>query len=274
MTLVVSSAVLALTYSATAQSIKPGVVTVVRVQGEVRYSPGDNTWHPLVAGKVLNAGVVIQSAANSTVDLVLSGKPVAMPQAAPVPNAIAPAADPNVRGLVSYTPMVEQNVVRMQGNTVLAIDKLTVSDTGADTIGDTELNLRSGEIFFNVKKMSATSQYTIKIPNGVAGIRGSSGGLNAGGGMEMNNGTGIISIIRNGIPVTSIVNAGFQFNPNNGSITPLSDELLRELNATVTTISTLYHQEFTSQAHDQTTVRAYIDIEPVVSPTTPPPPED
>jgi hypothetical protein len=254
-TLAVSSAVLALTYSTTAQSIKPGVVTVVRIQGEARYSLGDNAWHPLVAGKVLNAGAVIQSAANSTVDLVLSGKPVSMPQAAPVPNAIAPAADPNVRGLVSYTPMVEQNVVRMQDNTVLAIDKLTVSDTGADTVGDTELDLRSGQVFFNVKKMSATSKYTVKIPNGVAGIRGSSGGLNAGGGMEMSKGTGIISITRNGIPVTSIVNAGFQFNPHNGSITPLSDERLLKLNATITAISTLYHQEFTSLAHDQTTVR-------------------
>jgi hypothetical protein len=152
----------------------------------------------------------------------------------------------------------------MQGNTVLAVDKLTVSDTGADTVGDTELNLRSGQIFFNVKKMSATSKYTIKIPNGVAGIRGSSGGLNAEGGMEMSNGTGIISIIKNGIPVTSIVNAGFQFNPHNGSITPLSDELLRKLNATVTAISTLYHQEFSSLAHDQTTVR--VDLTPV-SPT-------
>ena len=253
--LAVSSAVLALTHSATAQSIKPGVVTVVRIQGEARYSPGDNEWHPLVTGKVLNAGAIIQSAADSTVDLVLSGKPVSIPQAAGTPNMIGSAADPNVRGLVSSSTMVEQNTVRMQSNTILAIDKLTVSDTGADTVGDTELNLRSGEVFFNVKKMSATSQYIIKIPNGVAGIRGSSGGLNAGGGMQMSNGTGIISIIRNGIPVTFIVNAGFQFNPHNGSITPLSDELLRSLNSIIAGISTLYHQEFPSLAHDQTTVR-------------------
>ena len=253
-TLAVSSAVLVLTHSATAQSTKPAVVTVVRVQGEARYSPGDNAWHPLVAGKILNAGAVIQSDSNSTVDLVLSGKPIAIPQTAGAPNAVGAAADPNVRGLVSSPAMVEQNTVRMQGNTVLAIDRLTVSDTGADTVGDTELNLRFGEVFFNVKKISAASQYIIKIPNGVAGIRGSSGGLNAGGGMQMSNGTGIISLIRNGVPVTFIVNAGFQFNPHNGSITPLSDELLRELNAIIAGISTLYHQEFPSLAHDQTTV--------------------
>ena len=258
-TLAVSSAVLVLTYGATAQSIKPGAVTVVRVQGEAQYSLDDKTWHPLVAGKVLNAGAVIQSTADSTVDLVLSEEPISMPPA-PAPNTIAPAADPNVRGFVSPTSIVEQNAVSMQGNTMLAIDKLTVSDTGADTVSDAELNLRSGQVFFNVKKMSATSQYIIKITDGVAGIRGSSGGLNAEGGMEMSNGTGIISIIKNGIPVTSIVNAGFQFNPHNGSVTPLSDELFRKLNAIIAGISTLYHQEFTSLAHDQTTVR--------VSPTT------
>jgi len=161
--------------------------------------------------------------------------------------------------------MVEQNVVRMQGILVLAVDKLTVSDTGADTVGDTELNLRSGQISFNVKKMSATSKYTIKIPKWwVAGISRFFRWFERRrrDGNEQRHWD--ISIIKNGIPVTSIVNAGFQFNPHNGSITPLSDELLRKLNATVTAISTLYHQEFSSLAHDQTTVR--VDLTPV-SPT-------
>ena len=35
---------------AAAQSIQPGVVTVVRIAGEARYSLGDGKWHPLVAG--------------------------------------------------------------------------------------------------------------------------------------------------------------------------------------------------------------------------------
>ena len=87
-----------------------------------------------------------------------------MPQAAPSPDTIAFAPDPNVRGLVSYKPMVEQNVIRMWGNTVLAIDKLTQFDTGVQTVSDTELDLRAGRIFFNVKKISATSQFIIKIP--------------------------------------------------------------------------------------------------------------
>ena len=163
-TMVVGGAVLALGSSAVAQSVKPCVVTVVRIQGQARYSLGDNAWHPLVVGKVLGAGAIIQSAVNSTVDVVFSGSAVAMPQAAPSPDTIALAPDPNVRGLVSYKPMVEQNVIRMFGDTVLAVDKLTQFDTGVDTVSDTELDLRAGRIFFNVKKMSATSQFIIKIP--------------------------------------------------------------------------------------------------------------
>ena len=49
-----------------------------------------------------------------------------------------------MRGLVTYKPSAEQNTVRMTGDTVLAIDKLTVSDTGVDSVSDTELDLRQG----------------------------------------------------------------------------------------------------------------------------------
>ncbi|HUA69240.1 MAG TPA: FecR domain-containing protein, partial [Candidatus Saccharimonadales bacterium] len=172
-TMVIGGAVLALSNGAVAQSVKPCMVTVVRIQGVARYSLGDNEWHPLVVGKILRSGAIIQSAANSTVDIVLSAEPIMMPQAAPSPQTISPAPDPNVRGLVSTRPMVQQNVIRMFGDTVLAIDKLTEFDTGADTVSDTELDLRAGGIFGSVKKMSASSQFIIKIPNGVAGIRGS-----------------------------------------------------------------------------------------------------
>ena len=63
-------------------------------------------------------------------------------------------------------------MVRLTGDTMLAIDKLTVSDTGLDTVSDTELDLKQGRIFCSVKKLSAASQYLVKIPNGIAGVRG------------------------------------------------------------------------------------------------------
>ena len=82
-TMVVGSAVLAVASSGMAETVKPCVVTVVRIQGQARYSLGDNKWHPLVVGKLLGSGAIIQSAVDSSVDIVLSGTAIAMPQAAP-----------------------------------------------------------------------------------------------------------------------------------------------------------------------------------------------
>lgn len=241
-TMAVSGFVLALSSSAVAQTVKSCVVTVVRIQGEARYSLGDNVWHPLLVGKILRSGAVIQSAVNSMVDIVLSGDPVVMPQAAPTPDTITFAPDPNVRGLVSYKPVVQQNVIRLWGNTVLAVDKLTQFDTGVDTVSDTELDLRAGRIFFNVKKMSAASQFIIKIPNGVAGIRGSYGFLDASGNMAMGSGSAVISLIgSNGKPITEVINAGSQFDPVQGQVIPIPQNILQDLHMLFTAVPTLYH---------------------------------
>lgn len=238
-TMVVGGVVLALAGSATAQTIKPCMVTVVRIQGQARYSLGDNTWHPLVVGKVLHSGAIIQSAANSTVDIVLSGNPVEMPQASPAPSAIGLAPDPNVRGLVSYKPMVQQNVIRLFGNTALAIDKLTQFNTGVDTVSDTELDLRAGRIFLNVKKMSASSQFIVKIPNGVAGIRGSSGTISADGTVQWYTGQ-IVLALGNG--KTFEINGGFGFNPQTEQVQQVTPEVQSFLQTLGVSVPSLYVQ--------------------------------
>ena len=61
--------VMVLTTSASAETIQQGVATVVRITGEARYSLGDGVWHPLVAGKILSAGSVIQSGPDARVDM-------------------------------------------------------------------------------------------------------------------------------------------------------------------------------------------------------------
>src|SRR5271154_1436300 len=154
---VVCGLFIALSISAPAQSVKQGIATVVRVRGEASYSLGDGQWHPLVAGKILTAGAIISTAPDAMVDVVL-GKDVAMPQAEPIPDRISLAPDPEVRGIVDYKPSAEQNVIRLLGGTVLAIDKLTISDMGVDTVSDTELDLQKGKVFASVKKLSASSQ--------------------------------------------------------------------------------------------------------------------
>lgn len=232
--------VLMLVAGASAQSIQPGVATVVRIVGEARYSLGDGKWHPLVAGKILAAGAVIQTGHDATVDIIL-GKKILMPQADPLPDRISLASDSDVRGYVSYKPSAEQNAVRMTSDTMLAIDKLTVSDTGVDTVSDTELDLRQGRIYCSVKKLSGASQYLIKIPNGIAGVRGTLFVIDASGKCAVLKNSVVLSIIgSDGKPITVVVGEGSQFDPQSGLITPLPADLNTELDQIITALRTLY----------------------------------
>jgi hypothetical protein len=258
-TMAVAGAMLALGGSIKAETVKPCMATVVRIQGQARYSLGDNAWHPLVVGKILRSGAIIQSAVDSSVDLVLSAEPVGMPQAATTPTTMIVASDFKVRGFASYEPAVQQNVIRMWGNSVLAIDKLTQFDTGVQTVSDTELDLRAGRMFFNVKKMSATSQFIIKIPNGVAGIRGSYGFVDAElAQLAMGEGSGVISVIPklNMPPVTEVVNAGFQFSLD-GGLGPISAGILNSFRATVRALSTSYSSPGGDPTPGQDTTQSY-----------------
>lgn len=230
---------LTLVAGANAQSVKPGVATVVRISGEARYSLGDGKWHPLVAGKILAAGSVIQTSPDATVDIVL-GKSVMMPQSS-APDRISEAADPYVRGLVAYKPSAEQNTIRMTGDTVLAIDKLTVSDTGVDSVSDTELDLRQGGIYNSVKKLSGASQYLIKIPNGIAGVRGTLFYISATGACSVFRNSVVLSIIgSDGKPATVVVGEGNQFNPQTGQTSPLTPELTRMMDQTFLSLRTMF----------------------------------
>jgi hypothetical protein len=146
-----------------------------------------------------------------------------------------------VRGFVSYKPSAEQNAVRLTSDTMLAIDKLTVSDTGVDTVSDTELDLRQGRIYCSVKKLSGASQYLIKIPNGIAGVRGTLFVIDANGECSVLKNSVVLSIIgANGKPVTVVVGEGTQFNPKTGQISPLPASLTTDLSQIITSLRTLY----------------------------------
>ena len=243
--------VLTLAAGAHAQSTAQ-YATVVRIVGEGRYSPDNGTtWHPLVVGKTLGPGDVIQSAAASTVDLVLGDKVAT--RIVPFPDKVGYSPDPNVRGLISYKAEAAQNVIRMQSDTVLAIDKLSVANMGADTVSDTELDLRQGTIFGSVKKLSAASQYLIKTPNGIAGVRGTTFILSASGAITVTDGSCVISVVINGQTITQTVLAGQQFDPTTGQVTTLTPQEMS--NAEETAVETFTVAEgVISFANDETTV--------------------
>jgi FecR protein len=233
--------------AAIAETGVAGSATVIRVEGVASYSLGNDQWIPLVAGKILPAGAVIRTDYNGSVDVVL-GKDINLPQHAWqtrwTPENVAPAPDESVRGMVSYRPSAEQNVVRLTPNTTLAIDKLTIVDTGADTVSDTELDLRKGKVYASVKKITGASQYLIKLPNGIAGVRGTEFSIDADGKTKVYRSSGggvVLSMVPpSGVPATTVVGAGFSFDPATGQLTINSGDEQTFLERLFTALQTIY----------------------------------
>lgn len=163
--------VIALTViSAAAQGAMEGAARVVRVKGAARVSTGNYVWQVIKVGDVLRPGSIVQTSADSEsyVDLVLGDGKAPLPQPTLYRLSIPNSLDTGT----TFQPTSEQNTVRLWGDGALGIDKLTVLQTGAERVTDTQLDLKRGRLTGNVKKLSAASKYEIKLPNGVAGVRG------------------------------------------------------------------------------------------------------
>jgi hypothetical protein len=214
---VLCGALFSLLSPASAQSASSGFATVVRVEGLASYTLGDDRWVPLVAGKILPEGVTIRTGHNGVVDVVL-GKDVSLHHNAP-----------QVNGMVASAPSAEQNVIRVTPDTTIGINKLTTVDTGADTVSDTELDLKKGKIFASVKKLTGASQYLIKLPNGIAGVRGTRFSIDFAGNTTCYESTGggvVLSLVNalGGAPTTSVVGEGFSYGATTGLLTILSGD--------------------------------------------------
>lgn len=217
----------AMTGVSAAQNATEGTATVVRIKGPARYTIGNNTWQPLKVGTVLKPGTVVQTgtADGSFVDLVLGGGPDGANVPTPGPAVFKPSKPSSMAmGGSSYQPSASQNVVRLWQNTALGIDKLSTMQTGADPVSDTQLDLKMGRISGNVKKMSAASKYEIKLPNGVAGIRGTFFDVYAEGIVKVRVGSVVLAWVdpKTGNVVTQVVSGGQMYDARTGQITPLS----------------------------------------------------
>src|SRR5215207_7086305 len=117
-----------------------GVAKVMSIKGSARYSTGNNVWQPLKVGSILRPGTVIQTSTDrgSYVDLVLGDGSAPMPRstAAAASSSTPVVARPDV---TYYQPAAEQDIVRLYENSLLAIDKLTMIETGADVVTETQL---------------------------------------------------------------------------------------------------------------------------------------
>lgn len=95
--------------------------------------------------------------------------------------------------------------------------------TGAETVTETQLDLKAGRITGSVKKMSAASKYEVKLPNGVAGIRGTTYDISADGVVKVYVGSVVVAVVdpKTGNVVTQVVSGGQQYDTRSNQLTPL-----------------------------------------------------
>lgn len=207
---------IAMVASVSAQQMVKSEAKVVRIKGDARYANSDQVWKPLQVGDTLYAGSIIQTAPKSRVDLVLGEK-----------NAVA--SEHKWGEVIKYQPEVEQDFVRVWESSVLVVEKLLIAETGADKVRETGLDLRAGKIFGTVKKLTGASRYEVKIPNGVAGIRGTVYMMSAEGVLNVFRGAVMIAYTDGtGATVTQTVVGGQSFDTRTGQFTPIPEYILRE----------------------------------------------
>ena len=238
--LVAGGIALAMVTSLSAQTAEQGVIKVVNIHGSARYMTADNpSWRPLKTGALLKPGAIIQTAGESYVDVVLNNAN-ATAGATPVSMASS-SAPPLMNASHANHPKVEQDAIRIFENTVLGFDKLNITQTGADKVSETMLDLRHGRIFGTVKKLNAASSYQIKIPNGVAAIRGTVYLITSDGELSVlsslsdllknvPSGSVVFAYVdANGNAITQVVADGQQFNSHTGQLTPIPDSIVQNM---------------------------------------------
>lgn len=173
--------------AATAQAeVGKAVVRAVRGQADVTQGSGRVA---LKTGMVLRPGAIVYTGVDSSVDLFL-----------------------------------DRNgpVVRVMEGTTVGLDKLNFDATGADTVIETQLDLKDGRLVGRVAPMAPSSRYEIKTPQGVAGIKGTDYDITAAGVFRIINGQGVFAYrTASGSTATAIVNTGEVFTPTTGRVTPI-----------------------------------------------------
>lgn len=177
------------------------------------------SWQPLKTGTILKPGTIVQTATGSYVDVVLNNPDASGPSFSAMGAGASSGSGQlsQAPGGVAYQPKAKQDAIRIYENTVLGIDKLTVESTGVETITQTQLDLKAGSIFGVVRKLSAGSKYEVKLPNGVAGIRGTVYYMTATGIIRVLSGSVLVAFTgADGAIRTVEVKDGFQFDIRGG----------------------------------------------------------
>lgn len=158
-----------------------GKAVVRAVRGSAQFKDAGKDWAALKVGTVLKSGAVIKTAADGQVDLFLG-------QNGPV--------------------------VRVTQATEMGVDKLSINKTDAETVIETQLDLKAGTILGNVKKLAQASRYEVKTPKGTCAIRGTEYRISDTGNVVVKSGNVVVNY--NGRSYD--VGPGQQFNPSTQAV--------------------------------------------------------
>ena len=172
---------------------KMGRATVRAIQGDVTYTINGSPPMKLRVNSVLEPGATIITGPDSHADVSVNGV---------------------------------SSVVRVSADSKIQLSKMSYYGTMREGDRDTYLNLQSGEILGNVKKISGNSRYEIETPHGVAGIRGTDFQITialAPDGrylVTFTSVTGqvIVSAVVNNQTVVHILNTGESWTPGEGDV--------------------------------------------------------
>ena len=121
-----------------------GSATITKISGTAQMSTDGSTWSAAAVGKSLAPGSSIKSAAGGQVDLTLGSN---------------------------------GGAVQLTASTELKIEKLTSQSSGAGSVVETGLDLKSGTIVGRVNQLPAGSKYEIKTPSSVIAINATRGSV-------------------------------------------------------------------------------------------------
>jgi hypothetical protein len=206
---------LALSTSVDAAAMKKSKAKAIGVRGDVQYRVADGPWMAVHEGDELDSQTTIKTT--------------------------GPDSHVNL--------WIKQNdsSVRVMPNTTLKIETMSFVG-GRDGDSDTMLNLQSGTVVGSVTKLSRSSHYEIRTPNGVAGIRGTDYAISV---EALPDGTYrvtftclkgevIAAALVNGEanPITQVLNTGESWTPGGA------------MNQTVPELLNLYHDQIQQMIND------------------------
>jgi hypothetical protein len=173
-----------------------GRAVVRTVRGTASYAEQGGDWKPLKTGQAVGPGATVKTGVDGQVDLFLGEN------------------GPDVH---------------LFDSTTLGLDRLNIERTGPDNVIETQLNLSSGTIRGDVRKLSAASKYEVKTPNAVVGVRGTKYQISANGVVHVIEGSMVVVYINPSTQQmsTHTVGAGQTFVPPVNPAAPGATPTLR-----------------------------------------------